>query len=85
MGNRRIASQVLDYWFATEFLGQDSYDACTEESKLVRELKQFKKADQSIKNKRRQIYVFELVNGESDIYSQIVNQAKECGMTTWEI
>lgn len=83
MGNKRIASQVLDYWFATEFLGQDSYDACTEESKLVRELKQFKKADQSIKNKRRQIYVFELVNGESDIYSQIVNQAKECGMTTW--
>lgn len=43
MGNKRIASQVLDYWFATEFLGQDSYDACTEESKLVRELKQFKK------------------------------------------
>lgn len=36
MANEEIASQVLDYWFAIEFLGQDSYDVCTEESKLVR-------------------------------------------------
>lgn len=83
MVNKQIASQVLDYWFAIEFLGQDSYDVCTEESKLVRELKQFKKADYSIKNRRRQISVFELVNSEYDIYSQIVNQAKECDMTIW--
>lgn len=83
MANEEIASQVLDYWFAIEFLGQDSYDVCTEESKLVRALKTFKKADQSTKNKRRQISVFELVNSESDIYSQIVNQAKECDMTIW--
>lgn len=83
MANEEIASQVLDYWFAIEFLGQDSYDVCTEESKLVRALKTFKKADQSTKNKRRQIPVFELVNSESDIYSQIVNQAKECDMTIW--
>ena len=39
MANEEIASQVLDYWFAIEFLGQDSYDVCTEESKLVRALK----------------------------------------------
>ena len=32
--------------------------------------------------RQRQISVFELVNSESDIYSQIVNQAKECDMTT---
>mgnify|MGYP000465963435 CR=1 FL=1 len=25
MANEEIASQVLDYWFAIEFLGQDSY------------------------------------------------------------
>lgn len=83
MANKKIASQVLDYWFAIEFLGQDSYDVCTEESRLVRELKQFKKADLSIKNKRKQISVFELVNNEYGIYSQIENQAKECGMTIW--
>lgn len=83
MENKQIASQVLDYWFAIEFLGQDSYDACTDETKLIRELKKFKKADQSIKNKRKQISVFEPVNNESDIYSQIVNQAKECKMQVW--
>lgn len=83
MANKKIAGQVLDYWFAIEFLGQDSYDVCTEESRLVRELKQLKKADLSIKNKRKQISVFELVNNEYGIYSQIENQAKECGMTIW--
>ena len=25
MENKDIASKVLDYWFAIEFLGQDSY------------------------------------------------------------
>ena len=35
MANEEIASQVLDYWFAIEFLPQDTYDLCTEESKLV--------------------------------------------------
>lgn len=83
MANKQIASQVLDYWFAIEFLEQNSYDACTEESKLTRELKRFKNANQQKKNKRRQISVFELVDRESDIYSQIVNQAKECDMTIW--
>ena len=83
MANKQIASQVLDYWYAIEFLGQDSYDVCTEESKHVRELKQFKKSDESTKDRRRQISVFEIVNSESDIYSQIMNQAKECEMTIW--
>ena len=77
MANEEIASQVLDYWFAIEFLGQDSYDVCTEESKLVRALKTFKKADQSTKNKRRQISVFELVNSESDTVSYTHLRAHE--------
>ena len=68
MANKQIASQVLDYWFAIEFLEQNSYDACTEESKLTRELKRFKNANQQKKNKRRQISVFELVDRDSDIY-----------------
>lgn len=41
MANEQMASQVLDYWFAIEFLGQASYDSCTEESKLTRELAKF--------------------------------------------
>ena len=78
-----MASQVLDYWFTIEFLEQDSYDTCTEKSKIERELKKFKKEDQSVKNKRKQISVFELINSENDIYAQIVRQAKACGMRDW--
>ena len=57
MGNKQIAKQILDYWFAIEFLGQDSYEACTEESKLIRELKQFKRSELSKKNARTQICI----------------------------
>ena len=83
MGNKQVVSRVLDYWYAIEFLGQDSYDVCTEESKLARELKQFEKAGQFMKDRRRQISIFELINSEHDIYSQIVNRAQKCGMTIW--
>lgn len=81
MSSMQVASQVLDYWFAIEFLAQDSYDTCTNESKLVRELKQFKKADMSTKNKRKQISVFESIEASTDIYKQILNQSNECGMS----
>lgn len=83
MGNKQIAKQILDYWFAIEFLGQDSYEACTEESKLIRELKQFKRSELSKKNARTQICIFEPINEENGIYYQIVNQARDCNMTTW--
>lgn len=83
MGNKQVVSRVLDYWYAIEFLGQDSYDVCTEECKLARELKQFEKAGQFMKDRRRQISIFELINSEHDIYSQIVNRAQKCGMTIW--
>lgn len=83
MASKQVASQVLDYWFAIEFLGQDSYDACTEESKLVRELHQFKNSSPSTKSGRRQISVFETIGEGADIYSNIVNQAHECGMKLW--
>lgn len=83
MSSMQVASQVLDYWFAIEFLAQDSYDTCTNESKLVRELKQFKKADMSTKNKRKQISVFESIEASTDIYKQILNQSNECGMSIW--
>ncbi len=83
MADRKIVDQVLGYWFAIEFLSQDSYDVCTEESKLTREFKIFKKGNQLTKNKRRQLFVFEPVNSECGIYSQIISQAKECGMNLW--
>lgn len=79
----QIASQVLDYWFTIEFLGQDTYETCTNENKLCRALKQFKKENQNITNRRKQISVFESINEGCDIYAQIVKQAQECGMTIW--
>ena len=78
-----VASQVLDYWFAIEFLGQDSFDSITDRLKLERELKKFKKADAFEKNRRKQISVFDEINGEKDIYAIITDQAKACGMKTW--
>lgn len=81
--DKKIIKQILDYWFAIEFLGQDSYDACTNEATLVRELKQFKKSELSKRTTRAQICVFEPIDEENDIYCQIVKQAKECNMTTW--
>ncbi len=83
MPTKDVASRVLDYWFALEFLGQDSYDSITNESMLTRDLTKFKKAGQEEKNRRKQITVFESVNEDLDLYSQIKKQADSCGMTTW--
>lgn len=83
MTDNKIACQVLDYWFAIEFLGQDSYDTSTEESKLARELAKYKKSDVSEKNRRKQIWIFEEITRDKDIYKIIVDQAKVCGMSTW--
>lgn len=83
MANEQIASQVLDYWFAIEFLGQDSYDTCTDEAKLTRELIKYKKSDASEKKRRKQIPIFEKVDGTKEIYSMIIEQSKSCEMFTW--
>ena len=83
MSDKRIASQVLDYWFAIEFLGQDSLATITDRSKLERELKKYKRSDASEKNKIKQISVFDEITGEKDIYAIITEQAKSCNMKTW--
>lgn len=80
MISKQIAIQVLDYWFAIEFLGQEEYDVCTGEKDIVENFRKFKNSDQNSRDKEK-IEVFENVN--TDIYSQIVNQAKECSMGTW--
>lgn len=83
MADKKVASQILDYWFAIEFLGQDSYDTCTEESKLTRELVKYKKLNTFDKNRRKQISIFERLDGNKDIYNVIADQAKTCSMSTW--
>ncbi len=83
MTNKQVATRILDYWFAVEFLGQDSYETCTDKSKLERELVKFKKTESAEKNKRRQISVFETIDSKTEIYNKIYNQAKDCSMSTW--
>lgn len=83
MSDKSIVSKVLDYWFAIEFLGQDSYDTITDRRKLKRELIKFKKSDASEKNRRKQISAFDEITGEKEIYAIITDQAKVCDMKTW--
>lgn len=83
MSDKSIASKVLDYWFAIEFLGQDSFDTITDRLKINRELIKFKESDASEKNRRKQISVYDEITGEKDIYAIISDQAKACDMNTW--
>jgi len=83
ISNRQIASQVLDYWFAVEFLAQESYDVCTDEEKIKRNLIKFKKADVNAKKKYKQLLVFEDLNSNEDLYSIIKKQAQASRLPLW--
>lgn len=83
MATREVASKVLDYWFAIEFLSQDSYDNCTNANQIIREFEKFKKSSKIEKNRRKQISVFEIIDENKDIYSQIKERSLECDMPIW--
>ena len=79
----QTALSILEYWHTIEFLGQDSYEACTNAGKLTQELLQYKKSRQQKNASRKQITVYTPLNGLHDIHSVIVKEAGECGMSTW--
>ena len=79
----QIALSILEYWYAIEFLGQDSYEACTNAGTLTQELRQYKHSRQQKNTSRKQITVFTPLDGVQDIRSVIVHEASECGMHTW--
>ncbi|MBQ7245954.1 MAG: hypothetical protein IJS33_03435 [Firmicutes bacterium] len=83
MSDKVIVSKVLDYWFAIEFLGQDSFDTITDRRNLNQELIKYTKSDAYDKNRRKQISVYDEITGEKDIYAIISDQAKACDMNTW--
>lgn len=83
MESNKNVLEILDYWFAIEFLAQESYEVCTSESEIIRKFKKFKNASKSIKDKRKQITVFEKINEQLDIHDLIDKQAEECNMETW--
>lgn len=83
MTNKQIASRVLDYWFAIEFLGQDSYEMCTDDRNIRREMHKFLNSSQTGKKSRKQIFYFEKLDSQDSIYDVVRNQADKCNMTTW--
>lgn len=83
MTNEQISEQVLDYWFAIEFLGQDSYESSTEKAEIERGMKSFYRATEDEKKRRKQIKVFDILRDNVDIPNLINTRAKEFGMKTW--
>ena len=79
--NRKIAETILDYWFAVEFLSQDSYENSTEETKIIQDLQKLK-AEKQQGNKKR-ISIFKKVDGKIPLYELVKEEAIFYKMSTW--
>lgn len=82
----KIAIQILEYWFATEFLGQDSYEACTNALFNQQKVKAYKKKlslKDKDKNTRKQITSFFEVKRGQSLYNVIKKECEDCEMGTW--
>lgn len=79
----KIAVKILEYWCTIEFLGQDSYETCTDSKKIKSNLLEFKKSSPEERMNKKQIMVCKPLNNVEDICSLILNEAKECAMETW--
>lgn len=82
----KIAIQILEYWFATEFLGQDSYEACTNALFNQHKVKAYKKKlslKDKDKNTRKQITSFFEVKRGQSLYNVIKKECEDCEMGTW--
>lgn len=83
-GKVKIASKILDYWFAIEFLGQDSYEMCTNALDNQRKVKVYKKSLEDKKdNVRKQITSFLDVKEGRSLYEVIRKECEDCRMGTW--
>lgn len=78
-----IACKILDYWSTLEFLGQDSYEACTGAKELIRNLKKYMNSSEQKKAARKQLPIYAQLDGQTDPYSEIVRYAEMCKMNTW--
>ncbi|HHX57268.1 MAG TPA: hypothetical protein GX710_04550, partial [Clostridiales bacterium] len=79
--NIKLAEQVLEYWFLTEFLAQDKYPEFKNQD-VVSELKDKQN------NKKRNYYFLEdklCLKRDSciNVYEAISNEASDCGMECW--
>lgn len=80
MGKGNLAEKVLDYWFALEFLSQDSYP----ESRDVRNRIEIHKEKVRLgTNKNKTISHFISLSGNEDLYEVLSKEAYACGMKKW--
>lgn len=63
----KIAVKVLEYWRTIEFLGQDSYETCTDSKKLKSNLFEFKNLSPKDKKAKKQIMICKPLNHAKDI------------------
>lgn len=63
----QIAVKVLEYWRTIEFLGQDSYEICTDSKKLKLNLFEFKNSRPKDKKAKKQLMICKPLNHAKDI------------------
>ncbi len=80
---QRIASSILDYWITMEFLGQDSYETCTEAKELTKEFNKYKNSSEQKKANRKQLPIFVSLNEKKELYPSIIQYANDCKMPKW--
>src|SRR4051812_7580082 len=80
MGKDNLAEKVLDYWFALEFLSQDSYP---ESWDVQNRIKIHKEKVHLGTNKNKTISHFIPLSGNEDLYEVLSKEAYACGMKKW--
>lgn len=84
MENKRdIACKILDYWSTMEFLGQDSYESCTEANERIKDFNKYKISSEQKKATKKQLSIFASLEGSTDPYLEIIKYAETCKMNTW--
>lgn len=86
--NEKNAIDILDYWFAIEFLEQDSSEKSTRCLELNRtkqkHMKELFQKKENLKNKNRdKISIYFEWNREEKLYDMIRKEAQACKMETW--
>ncbi len=77
-------SDILDYWFSIEFLGQDSFDMCAGATMCQQEVKRYNEELTKDKNARRKhIWDFFELDAKTSLHRQIISKANKYHMKAW--
>lgn len=81
--DKKFASEVLDYWFAIEFLAQDSYPSFYDTQNRVKKIKEEYRRGNSTKKVIETFLIIKPEMFNQSIESTIINEVKSCGMNLW--